>query len=199
MILFWQGLALLTLQSHYPHLQPPACDIFNPTAHCEKVKGGHATMLFSALYLLAAGSAGIKASMPAHGADQFDERDPKEAAQMSTFFNFLLMAICLGGALSLTLFVWIQENKGWDWAFGLACISIFLALMVFIAGLPKYRIHVAKRTNAIVEIIQVSTNLCGQKNQKIIDLGQCLQTWIKVRSVFSGLCRCNSKQKSSAP
>lgn len=153
-----QGLALLTLQAHYPRLHPPACDIFDPTAHCEKVKGGNAAFLFISLYLLAAGSAGIKAALPAHGADQFDERDPVEAGMMSGFFNFLLMAICLGGTISLTLFIWIQQNKGWDWGFGLSSISMFLAMIVFTAGLPTYRIHMAKRTNALVEIIQVLAN-----------------------------------------
>ncbi|KAJ7000107.1 hypothetical protein NC653_010774 [Populus alba x Populus x berolinensis] len=50
-------------------------------------------------------------TMPSHGADQFDEKDSKELIQMSSYFNFVLLAVCLGAAVSLTVFVWIQDNK----------------------------------------------------------------------------------------
>ncbi|KAF8409146.1 hypothetical protein HHK36_005219 [Tetracentron sinense] len=149
------GLGLLTVQAHYPKLKPPLCNIFDPTAHCEKIEGGNSALLFTALYLIAAGSAGIKASLPSHGADQFDDKDPREARQMSSFFNWLLLAVCIGGGISITFIVWIQDNKGWDWGFGVSTIAMFLALIIFSGGLPRYRIHVAQGTSAITEIIQV--------------------------------------------
>ncbi|KAI6705553.1 hypothetical protein NL676_008515 [Syzygium grande] len=46
-------------------------------------------------YLLAISSASMKASLPAHGADQFDKKDTREARQMSSFFNCLLLSIAL--------------------------------------------------------------------------------------------------------
>ncbi|MCI32415.1 nitrate transporter 1.2-like, partial [Trifolium medium] len=112
------GLALLTIQAHYPSLKPHICNINDPTAHCNKPEGGQKAFLFLGLYLLAFGSAGTKAALPSHGADQFDETDPKEAKKMSTFFNTLLLAVCVGGSVSLTFIVWIQIHKGWDWGFG---------------------------------------------------------------------------------
>ncbi|RVW21327.1 MACPF domain-containing protein CAD1 [Vitis vinifera] len=149
------GLGLLAVQAHYPKLKPPTCVIFDPTADCQQVHGGNAALLFVALYLVAAGTAGIKAALPTHGADQFDEKDPQEAMQMSSFFNGLLLALCVGGAVSLTLVVWIQDNKGWDKGFGVPTLAIFLAMIVFAVGLPRYRIHVIQGTSAITEIIQV--------------------------------------------
>ncbi|XP_030462087.2 protein NRT1/ PTR FAMILY 4.5-like [Syzygium oleosum] len=149
------GLALLTVQAHYPGLRPPKCNIFDSTSHCEKVGGGNAALFFIALYLLAAGSAGIKAALPAHGADQFDEKDPREARDMSSFFNFLLLIVCLGSAASLTLIVWIQDNKGWDWGFGLSTIAMFLGVVLFTLGLPMHRIQPIQGTSTIVEIVQV--------------------------------------------
>ncbi|KAK9267601.1 hypothetical protein L1049_010031 [Liquidambar formosana] len=149
------GLALLTVQAHYPKLKPLPCNVFDPTASCEKVKGGNAALLFVALYLVAAGSAGLKAVFPTHGADQFDEKDPREARQMSSFFNWLLLALCIGAAASLTLIVWIQDNKGWDWGFGISSIAMLLGVVLFAVGLPLYRIYVIQGTSAIVEIIQV--------------------------------------------
>ncbi|XP_030547286.1 protein NRT1/ PTR FAMILY 4.5-like [Rhodamnia argentea] len=149
------GLALLTVQAHYPGLRPPTCNIFNPTAHCEKVGGGNAALFFIALYLLAVGSAGIKAALPAHGADQFDDKDPREARSMSSFFNLVLLIVCLGGAASLTLIVWIQDNKGWDRGFGLSTIAMFLGVVLFTLGSPMHWIQPVQGTNTIVEIVQV--------------------------------------------
>ncbi|KAF5475274.1 hypothetical protein F2P56_007097 [Juglans regia] len=158
------GLALLTIQARYPGLKPPTCNIFDPTSRCEKVDGGNAAILFVALYFLAAGAAGVKAALPSHGADQFDEKDPKEARQMSSFFNGLLLAICIGGVVSLTLIVWIQDNRGWDWGFGISTIAMFLAVIIFSAGLPMYRIQVIQGTSAITEIIQVYVAAIRNRN-----------------------------------
>lgn len=111
--------------------------------------------LYVALYLVALGSGGIKAALPSHGADQFEEDDPKEAKQMSTFFNWLLLVVCIGGAISLTLIVWIQDHKGWDIGFGLSTFAMFLGIVVLVAGLPHYCIHVVTGSSAITEVIQV--------------------------------------------
>ncbi|KAI3824528.1 hypothetical protein L1987_05988 [Smallanthus sonchifolius] len=149
------GLSLLTLQAHYPKFKPHLCNIFLPTSNCEKVSRGNAALLFFAIYLLAIGTAGVKAALPSHGADQFDQKDPKEAAQMSSFFNWLLLGVAAGGSISLTFFVWVQDNKGFDWGFVLSLIAMFLGAIIAIFGLPWYRIYVVLGSSAITEIIQV--------------------------------------------
>ncbi|AES61503.1 MFS transporter [Medicago truncatula] len=68
----------------------------------EKISGNHEAFLFISLYVLAFGSAGLKASLPAHGADQFDEKDLKETRQMSSLFNVLLLVVCIDGSVNLT-------------------------------------------------------------------------------------------------
>lgn len=163
-----QGLALLTAQAHYSNLKPPICNINSITTQCETPSKGQEAFLLIGLYLLASGSAGTKAALPSHGADQFDETDPKEARQMSTFFNTLLLAVCLGGSVSLTFIVWIQINKGWDYGFGIGAIALFLGTLIFAAGLPLYRIQVAKGTSSLLEIIQVSIYLCMTLQKKKI-------------------------------
>ncbi|KAH9749189.1 hypothetical protein KPL70_005293 [Citrus sinensis] len=148
------GLALITIQAHYPDLKPPPCNVFDPTAGCKKIEGSDAALLFVALYLIATGTAGIKAALPPYGADQFDEKDPIEARQMSSFFNLLFLAVCIGGAISVTLIVWIQDNKGWDRGFGLSSVAVFLATIIFAAGLPLYRFQVVQGSSVLIEIIQ---------------------------------------------
>ncbi|KAF3638896.1 putative E3 ubiquitin-protein ligase-like [Capsicum annuum] len=149
------GLGLLAFQAHYPKYKPPLCNILDPTSNCEKVDGKNAALLYVALYLVALGSAGIKSSLPSHGADQFDDKDKKEAIQMSSFFNWLLLAVCLGGSISTTFIVWIQEHKGWDWGFFVSTLAMFLGAIIFCVGLPWYRIFVIKGSSAITEIFQV--------------------------------------------
>lgn len=152
-----QGLLLLTLQAHSGRLKPPGCQFpFDPT--CQRVHGGNEVHLYMALYLIATGSAGIKAALPAHCADQFDEKHPEEKLQMSSCFNWLLLSLCTGGAISVTVFVWIQ-NKDWAKGFAAATGAMGLALVVFVAGLPKYRIATVQGSSALTEIFQVPISL----------------------------------------
>ncbi|KAJ0080773.1 hypothetical protein Patl1_10333 [Pistacia atlantica] len=88
---------------------------------------------------LSTGTAGFKAALPSHGADQCDEKDPKEARDMSSFFNGLWLALCIGGAISSTLILWIQDR-----GLGLCTIAILLAVIIFGAGLPLYRFKLLK-------------------------------------------------------
>ncbi|WOG89721.1 hypothetical protein DCAR_0208959 [Daucus carota subsp. sativus] len=150
------ALGLLTIQAHYPKLKPPPCNIFDPTTKCEVVDGRNSVILFAGTYALALGAAGVKASLPTHGADQFDEKDPKEAKQMSSFFNWLLLALCIGAAVSSTLIVWIQDYKGWDKGFGISALAVLVGIIVFSGGFPRYRVHVTRGTGAMTEIIQLA-------------------------------------------
>ncbi|CAO1945983.1 unnamed protein product [Urochloa humidicola] len=149
------GMLLLMLQAHSDRLQPPYCKGFPINPACQRVHGGNEVHLYLSLYLIAIGSAGIKAALPAHCADQFDEKHPVEKLQMSSCFNWLLLSLCTGGAISVTVFVWVQDNKGWDKGFAAATGAMGLAIVVFIAGLPRYRIATVQGSSALTEICQV--------------------------------------------
>lgn len=159
------GLLLLTLQAHSSKLKPPECIFPSPT--CQKVSGDNAVHLYVGLYLVAIGSAGIKAALPAHCADQFDEKDPKEKRQMSSFFNWLLLSICIGGAFSVTVFVWIQNKRGWDKGFGAATGVMGLALVAFVIGLPRYRISTVQGSSALLEIFRVYVAAIRNRNLQL--------------------------------
>ncbi|XP_072950451.1 protein NRT1/ PTR FAMILY 8.5-like [Typha angustifolia] len=114
--------------------------LFDPTSHCLGVSGKDAALLFASLYLIAIGSAGITASAPVHGADQFDEKDPWEARQMSSFFNWLLLALCIGADISSTLVVWVQNNRGcWDMGIAISTGAMLSAFATFLPGVPSIR------------------------------------------------------------
>lgn len=96
-------------------------------------------MLFAGLYLVALGVGGIKGSLPSHGAEQFDDSNPQGRKRRSTFFNYFVFCLSCGGLIAVTLVVWVEDNKGWEWGFGISMLSIFLSMVVFFAGSPLYR------------------------------------------------------------
>ncbi|PHT33984.1 Protein NRT1/ PTR FAMILY 4.6, partial [Capsicum baccatum] len=133
------GLVVLTIQARSSSLKPPKCDQGVPDIPCEQVHGAQAAMLFIGLYLVALGVGGIKGSLPPHGAEQFDETTPQGRKQRSTFFNYFVFCLSFGGLIAVTFVVWVEDNKGWQWGFGIATLAIFLSIPIFLAGSPFYR------------------------------------------------------------
>lgn len=131
-----QGLLILTVQARSASLKPPKCD---PNIPCEEVNGAKAAMLFLGLYLVALGVGGIKGSLPTHGAEQFDENTPRGRKQRSTFFNYFVFCLATGALIAVTLVVWIEDNKGWEWGFGISTLTILLSIPIFLAGSGFYR------------------------------------------------------------
>ncbi|KAK4773862.1 hypothetical protein SAY87_028881 [Trapa incisa] len=129
------GLLILTVQAKTPSLKPPPCSC----SPCEEVHGGKAAMLFTGLYLVALGVGGIKGSLPAHGAEQFDESTAHGRRRRSTFFNYFVFCLSCGGLIAVTLVVWIEDNKGWQWGFGISTLAILLSIPIFVVGSSRYR------------------------------------------------------------
>ncbi|GFP80042.1 protein nrt1/ ptr family 4.6 [Phtheirospermum japonicum] len=133
------GLVILTVQAHSDSLKPPKCDPTSPGTPCQQVHGAKAAMLFLGLYLVALGVGGIKGSLPAHGAEQLDESTPHGRKQRSTFFNYFVFSLSCGALIAVTLVVWIEDNKGWEWGFGIATLAILLSIPMFLLGSKFYR------------------------------------------------------------
>lgn len=131
------GLVLLAVQARSPSLKPPSCE--QSSDSCNEVSGGQAAMLFGGLYLIALGVGGIKGSLPSHGAEQFDNDTPQGRKQRSAFFNYYIFCLACGALLAVTLVVWIEDNKGWEWGFGISTVAIFLSIPIFLFGSARYR------------------------------------------------------------
>ncbi|WCJ35981.1 Major facilitator superfamily protein [Euphorbia peplus] len=133
------GLLVLTVQARQPSLRPVACGSASTSMSCEQVDGSKAAMLFSGLYLVALGVGGIKGSLPPHGAEQFDETTPQGRYQRSTFFNYFVFCLSFGALIAVTVVVWIEDNIGWQWGFGISTATILLSIPIFLLGSPIYR------------------------------------------------------------
>ncbi|CAH2043799.1 unnamed protein product [Thlaspi arvense] len=119
------GLLVLTVQAHEHSTEPWA-----------------RVVLFVGLYLVALGVGGIKGSLPPHGAEQFDETTPSGRRQRSFFFNYFIFSLSCGALIAVTVVVWLEDNKGWSYGFGISTAAILISVPVFLAGSRFYRLKV---------------------------------------------------------
>ncbi|KQK17878.1 protein NRT1/ PTR FAMILY 4.6 isoform X2 [Brachypodium distachyon] len=133
----FMGLVILTIQARSSSLMPAQCDKGAPG--CLPVGGSKKAMLFVGLYLTALGVGGIKGSLPPHGAEQFDEDTPRGRKGRSTFFNYYVFCLSCGALVAVTFGVWVEDNMGWQWGFGISTVAILLSIPVFLAGSGRYR------------------------------------------------------------
>ncbi|KAI3821169.1 hypothetical protein L1987_08727 [Smallanthus sonchifolius] len=96
-------------------------------------------LFFVSLYLLAFGQGGHKPCVQAFGADQFDSENPEECKAKSSFFNWWYLGLCGGPLMALGVLNYIQDNFSWALGFGIPCIVMGLALVIFLAGTVTYR------------------------------------------------------------
>lgn len=96
-------------------------------------------VLYMALYLTALGTGGLKSSVSGFGSDQFDESDKQERRQMTNFFNWFFFFISIGSLAAVTVLVYIQDNLGRRWGYGICACAIVLGLIVFLSGTRRYR------------------------------------------------------------
>lgn len=149
-----QGIAMLAISTSLPGLHPTPC---TNAAYdtCQKPNGLQMAVLYMSLYLIAIGTGGLKSSVSGFGTDQFDVKDEKEKIQMSFYFNRFLVVICFGTLAAVTVLVYIQDEVGRSWAYGLCSVSMFIAVLIFLFGTKKYR-YKKVLGSPLVQIFQVS-------------------------------------------
>ncbi|KAF5809241.1 putative bacterial ABC-type protein transporter [Helianthus annuus] len=130
------GMVMLTVSASVNTLRPPPC---TATSNCPSATQGQTAFLYSALALVALGTGGVKPNVPSFGADQHDENDEKELSYKYTFFNFFFLSIKVGALLGLTIMVYIEQEKGYAWGFGLPTGIMFASVLILAAGFPRYR------------------------------------------------------------
>ncbi|KAL9996846.1 putative proton-dependent oligopeptide transporter family, MFS transporter superfamily [Helianthus debilis subsp. tardiflorus] len=96
-------------------------------------------IFFIALYLVAFAQSGHKPCVEAFGADQFDADDPEELKSKSSFFNWWYFGLCAGATVGIIVLSYIQDNLSWGLGFGIPCVMMGFALIMFLFGTVTYR------------------------------------------------------------
>lgn len=133
-----QGLSLLTLSAILPSLSSPDCKKGANIATCSPSRF-QVMLFFFSLYIVAVAQGGHKPCVQAFGAGQFDGHDSKESKARSSFFNWWFFCLAGGSAAASLVLNYIQDNLNWGLGFGIPCISMAIALVVFLMGTRTYR------------------------------------------------------------
>ncbi|KAE8678690.1 Protein NRT1/ PTR FAMILY 6.3 [Hibiscus syriacus] len=155
------GTCLLAVSTKLPQLRPPSCQDTDVT-QCQQANSFQMGILYLSLYLIALGTGGLKSSVSGFGTDQFDEKDEKEKVQMSYFFSRFFFVISIGTLMAVTVLVYIQDEVGRSWGYGISSASMFLALVVFFSGTKRYR-YKKCLGSPVVHICQVVSAAFGKK------------------------------------
>lgn len=147
------GTAMLAISTKIPELRPPPCDS-SKNEPCQRATEFQMGILYLALYLIALGTGGLKSSVSGLGSDQFDDKDEKEKAQMTAFFSRFFFFISLGTLMAVTVLVWVQDEVGRSWAYGICSASMGIAIIILLAGMRTYR-YKKSMGSPIVHIFQV--------------------------------------------
>lgn len=141
--LYVLGLGLLTLSA----MIPSDCKVTNPLASCSPPRF-QVIAFFGALYLVALAQGGHKPCVQAFGADQFDEKDPEECKAKSSFFNWWYFGMCFGTLVTLWVLNYVQDNLSWALGFGIPCVAMVLALVIFLLGTSTYRFSIRRESRS---------------------------------------------------
>jgi peptide/histidine transporter 3/4 len=135
-----QGVVVLTVSTVASGLRPAPCaDVTGQSPDCVPADGKQLGMLYLGLYMTALGTGGLKSSVSGFGSDQFDESDDGERKKMMRFFNWFYFFVSIGALLAVTVLVYVQDNIGRRWGYGICAVGILAGLGVFLAGTRKYR------------------------------------------------------------
>ncbi|CAH1449072.1 unnamed protein product [Lactuca virosa] len=157
------GTGTLALSTKLPSLRPPPC---HSNDNCEEANGFQMGILYLALYLIALGTGGLKSSVSGFGTDQFDEKNEAEKTQMAYFFNRFFFFISLGSLTAVTVLVYIQDEVGRSLAYGICTISMFIAILVIMSGIKRYR-YKKSAGSPIVNIFQVLVAAIRKRNMNL--------------------------------
>ena len=153
-------------------LKPHGCG--SEESSCESHSRLKIAMFYISIYIVALGNGGYQPNIATFGADQFDEKDPKEGHSKVAFFSYFYLAFNLGSLISDTVLAYFEDQGMWALGFWVSTGSAILALLLFLSGTPRYR-HFKPKGNPLSRVCQVVVAAIRNRNAGDTerDLNQC--------------------------
>ncbi|CAL5210360.1 unnamed protein product [Lathyrus oleraceus] len=152
-LFFILGLALSCFSSWRFLINPSGCG--DGHISCNPTSFGVSIFYFS-IYLVAFGYGGHQPTLATFGADQYDEKNPKERSSKLAFFCYFYFSLNVGSLFSNTVLVYYEDSGKWTMGFLVSLISAIIAFLTFLSGSPQYR-YFKPSGNPIVRVAQVFT------------------------------------------
>lgn len=134
------GMSILTLTALIPRLRPSSCSAHEKKLNrCERASTGQFALLVLFFAFKAIGSAGIRPSNMAFGAEQLEQEGAKGKRRVQSFFNWYYFCNCVAQIVALTVVVYIQSNVSWGIGFGICTVFMLISTSSFLLGRPVYR------------------------------------------------------------
>ncbi|XP_023007750.1 protein NRT1/ PTR FAMILY 7.3-like [Cucurbita maxima] len=151
-IIFVIGLVSLSLSSYLFLIRPKGCG--DEHTLCGSHSKTEISLFYLSIYLTALGNGGYQPNIATFGADQFDEEDQKEGHYKVAFFSYFYLALNLGSLFSNTILGFFEDEGMWALGFWVSAGSAIAALLLFLAGTPRYR-HFKPSGNPLTRVCQV--------------------------------------------
>lgn len=90
-------------------------------------------VLYSGMALASIGMGGTRFTLATMGANQL-----AKMKQQATFFNWYFFSLYSASFISSTGIVYVEDNVGWQWGFGIGMAANALGLALFLIGAPYY-------------------------------------------------------------
>ncbi|EPS70163.1 hypothetical protein M569_04601, partial [Genlisea aurea] len=161
---YLSGAILLTLSVTIHPLKPPSCTEQQLLLACEKPTSTQILVYFIALYTVALGTGFTKPNISTFAADQFDEFSVREKSLKLSFFNWWTFSISIGNLIAYTALVYVQDNVGWGFGYGIPTVGLGISIIIFCIGTPFYRhksIQGSSPFTTMVRVIVVSFRNCN--------------------------------------
>uniref|UniRef100_A0A0E0JRL5 Uncharacterized protein n=1 Tax=Oryza punctata TaxID=4537 RepID=A0A0E0JRL5_ORYPU len=167
-LLFVVSMGMLTLSSALPAFHSDGgCSYTSKSLACSP-STTQVAIFYVSLYLVALAEAGHKPCAQAFGADQFDQNDAKESVSRSSFFNWWYFGMCSGTAMTTMVSSYIQDNVGWGLGFGIPCLVMVFALVMFLLGTRNYRYYVSTQSSPFARLARAFVALIkGSKDNAL--------------------------------
>ncbi|XP_031486250.1 protein NRT1/ PTR FAMILY 2.6-like [Nymphaea colorata] len=131
-LISFMGLIPLTLTSILPSLRPLPCA--STSNQCETPSALQYTVLYISLALVGVGIGGTRFTTVAFGANQFADE-----ASRDVFVNWFFFSLYTANLLASTVVVYVQDNVGWAWGYGVCLVANIISVFTFIIGKWHYQ------------------------------------------------------------